>query len=542
MKRTIMILCLVLWEISFLKAQPAGLRLIYNSDGTDVLGNDNFGHRPLSTEDINSYVDLVAQARATTFMICSGGDFFYYRSRYGRVFGDDRDGILSCGADTARNNGIVQYYRNHLNIEKRGADIIRVSLQRAKEKRMEAFISYRMNDLHFNDTTLHCPILYPDFWIKHPEYWLKEDIGWHSAGALDFSYKEVREYRLNIITEQLEKYQDLIDGYDLDFMRFIVYFKSNEGEKNAYLMTDLVKSVRNKVNELSAKQGRKILLSARVPPDLDFCLGKGLDVKEWIRLGLLDFISIGVHWIGNPALPVAKFKAGLMEASDIPVYASIDNGGYKYREPYSHGMIRGMASHIFAQGGNGIYLFNCFFGEYMSTYKSKLHLERDSQVCRIIIPELLQELKSPETLRKRNKIFCLDDGWSAAYGYKPETPLPLSVFPKSTATATIYIGDDLKNDQPELSVLFLRSDRTAHFDLFVNDIKVELQKPEYVEMLDRTRNMKNDEKVYAFYLPVSCLKQGDNVVRLHSLQPGIFQIERLEVALKYGDVKTNGFF
>lgn len=44
-------------------------------------------------------------------------------------------------------------------------------------------------------------------------------------------------HKLNLIKEQLEKY-DMIDGYELDFMRFIVLFKSGEGKEKAPLITD----------------------------------------------------------------------------------------------------------------------------------------------------------------------------------------------------------------------------------------------------------------------------------------------------------------
>ncbi|MBW8325113.1 MAG: hypothetical protein K0M50_10155 [Prolixibacteraceae bacterium] len=520
------------------KEQPIRHRLIYNNDGTYALGNFMFHQRPLSVEDAKAYVDVVANTQVTTFMICSGSDYPYYRSKYGRVFGDDRNGTLDCGCDTANHKYIVSYYLNHLNLGKEGTDIIDVCLRQAKEKKMEAFISYRMNDVHFNDTTTHCPVEYTDFWLAHPQYWMNEDIGWKSKGALDFAFQEVREQKLNMITEQLDKYGELLDGYDLDFMRFFVYFKSEEGEKNAPLMTELVKAVRVKIDELSVKRGKKILLSARVAPDLDFCLKKGCDIKEWVRQGLLDFITIGVHHNGNPELPVAKFKVDL-SALDMPVYASIEDGGYNSRVPYSHGMFRGMASHIFAQGGEGIYLFNYFFGEYNGTLNPA---ETKTYACRIITPELLHELGSLETLRNRNKIYCLDDGSSAGYGYKPDTPLRLLVSPENYVDAPIFIGDNTEKDIPLEAILFLRTDKPAQFELSVNDIKIELQKPEYIDLFDRAKNLSPKDRVYAFVLPVSCLKQGDNVIRLRSATPEKFFTTRVELALKYGDVKTHGYF
>ena len=136
----------------------------------------------------------------------------------------------------------------------------------------------------------------------------------------------MRDRKLAIISEQLENYADIIDGYDLDFMRFIVYFKSGTGPQNAPLMTQLVKDIRQKVDEISAKQGRKILLSARVAPTVEQNMMKGLDIREWLRLGLLDFISTGVHWRGDPAMPVAKFREEMGKELNIPFYSSIDDG------------------------------------------------------------------------------------------------------------------------------------------------------------------------------------------------------------------------
>ncbi len=520
--------------------EPLRHRLIFNCDGTDLMGNFMFNRRPLSVTDVNAYVDAYANTQVTTFMICSGSDYPYYRSKYGRVFGDDRNGTLNCGADTAGYRNLFSYYQNHLNLEKAGTDVIQAALRRAKEKKMETFISYRMNDLHFCDTTTRCPVEYTDFWLAHPQYWLNEDIGWKSRGALNFSFKEVREQKLNMIKEQIDKYGELIDGYDLDFMRFPTYFKKDSGMVNAPLMTELVKSVKAKIDELSAKRGKKILLSVRIPPDLDFCLRKGFDVKEWIRQGLVDFVTIGIFFNGA-VIPVAKFKSQLNEPS-VPVYASTENGGSNPRQPFSHGIYRSMASHILAQGADGIYLFNYFIAEYYSTYQGKLLLKEGGLVCPVIVPELLNELGSLETLRKRNKIYCMDDGCSAEWGYKPDTKLPLKISSGERATSMLYIGDNTKKDVPEEAILFLRADSPVRFELSVNGTKVETQKPEYVGLYDRAQNRRKDEVVYAFVVPSSCLKQGDNEIGVQSLIGNPFTIKRVELALKYGDVKTNGYF
>jgi hypothetical protein len=370
-------------------------RLIFNCDGTDLLGNFMFGRRPLSLADVQAYVDAYARTPVTTFMMCTGAHNLYYRSVYTRVIGEDPD-VLATGMYEDPEN-VAVYYRNFLNVEREGMDVITAVLQRAQEHRLETFLSYRMNDLHFNAPD-QSPLSYSDFWKNHPEYWIGEDTGWHSAGAFDFAHPEVRAYKTDIIAEQLDRYGHLIDGFDLYFMRFIVYFKTDEGVKNAPLMPELIRAVKQKIDETSNRTGRNILLSVRVPVDVDFCLQKGLDVKEWVRLGLVDIITIGVHWCGHPAMPVAKFRSDLGN-DRIPVYATIDDGGYRPREPYSHGQRRGMAAHAYAQGATGLYLFNHFFGEGYGAETTA-----GSHSLRTIKP-MLYELGSPETVRKRNKIF-----------------------------------------------------------------------------------------------------------------------------------------
>lgn len=514
-------------------------RIIHNNDGSDLLGNIWFNRRPLTVADLDSCVDMISNSQVTTYMICSGSDFFYVPSAYGHIMGDDNNGTLDCGCDTLHYQTFRKFHLNHLNLEKEGTDLIKATLTRARKNGMETFITYRMNDLHFNDTTTGCPIEYTDFWINHPEYWLNDTTqGYNSGGAFDYSIREVRDRKLAIITEQLERYE-MIDGYDLDFMRFIVYFKTGTGEANAPLMTDLVSQIRAKVDELSAQRGKKILLSARVAPTVEQNLMKGLDIREWLRLGLLDFISIGVHWRGDPAMPVAKFREDLGDDLKIPFYCSIDDGGYKPREFWSHGMYRGMSSHILSQGADGLYLFNYYLTEYNQD-KTNPQLEAGGLVCRTRKPELLQELGSLQTLRKRNKIYALSDG-VIQYHIKPDSPLPFQVSSPENEIH-VYIGDDVETDQPEEALLFIRTNRPAQYELIYNGTKLEAADAEYPALYDRERGLENEQTVDAFSIPVQLLKQGNNRIEFISGPTDPPLILRSEIALKYGAVETHGYF
>ena len=523
-------------------------RLIHNNDGSDALLNRWFGGTPVHKADIDRYVDMVAETpkgktQVTTFMMCTGSDFIYYPgSKYGRYFGDDLNGTLPY-ADSATKQLWQLAGQGVRNLQAEGTDVIKASLERAKMHGMEAFISFRMNDLHFADTASGNRATFPDFWFEHPEYWTHDTTqGWHSGQAFDFSYPEVRQHKLNIIKEQLERY-DMIDGYELDFMRFIVLFKTGEGREKAPLITEMVREIKHTIDSLSAVRGHKILLAVRVPVTVEGALDKGLDVKQWADEGLIDFVTIGVHWRGDTGIPVAKFRKEFGH-NEIPLYASIDDGGYLPREFYSDGMYRGMASHILGEGADGVYLFNYYFGDLYNRQQNNLPLlEEGGLVRRTRTPELLNEIGSLATLQGRNKIYCMSDGVTDAYRALGAAQLPVAVSSGRATDLTVQIADSLKSYTPEEMILFLRTNRPANINLEVNGTKITEQKPEYVHLYDRDRGMRPENRMYAYILPAGSLHQGENTIRMvDETLDNYVVVERVEMALKIGDVKTHGYF
>ena len=512
-------------------------RLIYNNDGTEILGNNWFSKRPLTLDDLHQYVDMVAGSQVTTYMICSGSDFFYYRSKYGSIIGDDKEGTIGCDGDSALHQTLKRFYRNALALEKEGTDIVEATLKRAREKKLEAFITYRMNDLHFADTTGNCALQYSDFWKANPQFWTSDTAlhGYNSRNALDFAHPEVRAHKLNVIREQLEKYGALIDGYELDFMRFIVYFKKNEAEKNASLMTSFVRSVKNITDSVGKAHNKKILLVARVPATMEDCRNKGLDAAGWAKSGFVDFLTMGVHWRGEPAMGVSRFKKEL--GTEIPVYATMDDGTYNPREVYSHGMYRGMASHALAQGAAGTTLFNYFLTAYNEA-GGQLQPVEETVACRTIAPELLQELGSSETLRKRNKVYCLSDG-ATSYELTPNSPLPLTV--TSRETLDFFVGDDVAEDVPEEVILFVRTRDGEPFSVSFNGHALSPADAGYPALYDKLRGLNENQKVTAFSVPADQVRQGNNALTF-SVPGQSVVVQRLELALKYGDVATSGYF
>ncbi|MCF0172594.1 MAG: hypothetical protein HUJ91_02520, partial [Bacteroidales bacterium] len=520
---------------------PEGWRLIHNNDGTDLLANLWFGRRPISVSDIEACVDMVAETPVSTYMMCTGSEFVYYRSEYATMLGDDRGGTRDCGTDSALFNSINRYYRNILKLEEEGTDVVRVALNRAKKRGMEAFVTYRMNDLHFNDVKRPHSLLCADFWNDHPEWWTMDaSQGYLSDGALDFAVKEVREHKKSIIFEQLDRYE-MLDGFELDFMRFSVYFKGDGGRNHLEEMTQMVREIKGHADSLGKLRGHPIMLAARVPITLEACLDKGLDIRQWLHEGLLDFITIGVHWTGDTALPVERFRKELGADLNIPLYATIDDGGFRPRELFSHGMILGAASHILGQGADGIYLFNYYLAEYnqLKMRGESLTVEPGGTTCRIRTPHLLSFLASPDSLEGRNKSYCLGH-WQPQYKVKPITDLPIAVCPDSTAAGQIFVGDK-KCGTAQEAILFFRTDSPVRPKIWFNSTEITRFGDDYPETYDRARGLNESERQFAVIVPANFIKHGLNTIEFRS-ESGSCRIIRLELSLRYGSVEECGYF
>ncbi len=157
---------------------------------------------------------------------------------------------------------------------------------------------------------------------------------------------------------------------------------------------------------VAKEKGREIILCARVPSSLSGCRRVGLDPVAWHQRGCLDFITVGRFLQVYFDLPLAEYKRAL---PGLPVHASIDYivGGayvdrYLYARDNSAEIYRAAAAALYAQGADGLTLFNMFAARVNGNDpqgKNWNHLEP---------LEVLQELGDPATLEDRDKLYLVD--------------------------------------------------------------------------------------------------------------------------------------
>jgi hypothetical protein len=310
-------------------------RLLLDNDGTNLFLLD-------LAEDVEASVAAaVAEcpANVTTYMVCPNGPGkFYYPTKVGEVWEDAK--LL---------------VRAHA----QGKDPFGMFLQGLRRAGKETFITYRMNDVHGADDPNYSGTA--EFKKEHPDYIVdaqavRERRADWMCYCLDYSRPEVREYILATMRELVTWYE--VEGLQLDWMRFPRHLSGTPEavwEKRG-ILTEFTAEAR-------ALTKGKMLLAARVPTNLAGCRRVGLDIAEWARQGLVDFLVATPFLTTDWWMPIEELHAEL-GAHPVPIYADIEHGhGPQAHCPES---LRGAALSLYGCGADGLYLFNfACWNEYL---------------------------------------------------------------------------------------------------------------------------------------------------------------------------------
>jgi len=374
-------------------------RFFYNSDGNNMFIYDDY---PMSPEDVYAYIDPVAEAGATAFSFSPHvGMVMNYPTKASQMIGEDVSEALAAtiapesATEPKTNERGVQ---NLQGLVKVGHDPLKLVLDRAREKGMETFISFRLNEVHAVEQDDH--LILSNFWKEHPEWRIgkvadplepvySEILGprvhpivgtWMPAG-LNFAISEVRALRLAELKELAEDYD--ADGLELDFQRFPMYFPQGHEQEHIETMTQWMREVSAMVKAAGEKRGRPLLLSARIMATPEQNLGIGLDPVTWAKEGLVDFVIVSHYLRNDYPLPLRTFRDLLPEA--MPIYASIE----VERDENTY---RDIARQLYLDGADGIMLFN-FFTSRERGEEPPMHLIEELGSVSTIAPSAIAPTK-----------------------------------------------------------------------------------------------------------------------------------------------------
>lgn len=395
---------------------------------------------------LRANIGALADTPMKTLVYCigMGGDLLYYNTNVASRVGWRKapDETLGSLMEKRMENARVCLAQD--------ADAVRTAGEAAKKVGLLFIPSLRMNDAHFMANPEHHSMT-SEFWFKHrAEFTIKESpLAFQPAygNLLDFTHAAVRRLRLDTVFEALERNHDLVDGFELDFNRFQVFFPKGRAAAGAPLITELVRQVRARLDRMAAAEKRLMALFVRIPPSMADCTTAGLEIERWMREGLVDLVSPAQIMTLAGDMPIRDLVA-LGKRHGVRVYPSL-YPRTSWRLPFpahtanryaggalSRGAtleeIRGAASNYRAMGVDGFYLFN-FYNAFGS---SRPHDEMLYRIAR--------DLARPESLRGQSVVYTVtksyynDGPGSYAYGKQ----LPARIAPDGKLRVALDVAEN----------------------------------------------------------------------------------------------------
>jgi hypothetical protein len=262
---------------------------------------------------------------------------------------------------------------------------------------------------------------------------------------VDFEHPDVEPRLVAIIQEVLQNYP--IDGVELDFLRAPIFFRTayaGEPVTDAQrgILTRLVRRIRTLVLEESQRQGKPLLLAARVPVTTATCHRIGIDVQAWLQEKLLDLLALGGGYIAFD-LPVRELIE-LGHQHGVPVYPCVSQSGLLYRPPRGESSKQppeawfGAAARLWAEQADGIYTFNLFPGP---------GTDADREYAR----QVLTTIGSPEKLHAATIQYAMSDAgeWMPSHYWAKDAEefsgsLPLALAPNDFTQTYMVVPEDLR--------------------------------------------------------------------------------------------------
>ncbi|MSU47955.1 MAG: hypothetical protein EXS37_02515 [Opitutus sp.] len=373
--------------------------------------------------------------KTLVYEVAAGSQVMFYLTKVGSVWGWRKAGAEAEAAWVKR----IPINRA---AAASGLDAVRTAGSEAKAMGMYFMPGYRINDAHFAHEPMR-NVLTGEFWLKHHE---RLALGTSPIPGdnryqhlFDFSHPEVREHSLAVIYEIIDRYADIMDGLQLDFMRHPVFFSAGTAPARSSLMTDLVFAVRQRLDVSGRRAGRFLALSVRVPPTLATCRGAGLEVEQWIARQLVDVVIPAPSITLSHDLPVDEFAA-LATPRGVKIYPALfprtqfhwpivrspaakNYAGTTGRD-VSEAHVRGAVRNYLSMGAAGFELYN-------------FNLPPEA-----VASAAFNALASPH---HGDRVYAITPAYYAeregTFEYRKQIPAALS--PETPADLTIVIGEDL---------------------------------------------------------------------------------------------------
>jgi hypothetical protein len=413
-----------------------------------------------------------------------------------------------------------------------GHDLVRLSAERARQKGIAFYISWRMNEGH--DVRRDGSPLQSRFWREHPEFRIGGPDARSLWGrAMDFSHPEVRDYQFALIRELCTRYS--VDGLELDFVRFGKFFPTTTAEEERFrILGGFVERVRRMLDD----EAGGVPLCARVPSRPDLAEEMGLDVAAWAADGLLQMVNVAPFIVTQPDAEIEEYRAALPgaalygEITHCTHYGRLIETGVFEERKITREIVLSTAHSFLERGCDGLSTFNYVYTRDFTFGRTGPEEHREPDF------EALSHCLDRDYLCAQPKHYVLTDD-----RYSRQLPVRLNV--EDEVTFRLHVADDLEDpgvrtaiERCVLRVETEASSPPAEFEVVLDELPLEPTRCEGdlfpVPECDRVAveaGHRGD-----FLVPLDLLRRGWNEFTVRLVSTPMVTVERVELAL-YRDRK-----
>ena len=289
---------------------------------------------PYSSRAIHRYIGLLADSGVDTLLVNPNTQVAWYPTKkLEYVLHDYRRGdrafarsitaglaSLSPAQAEKYSGDLVNLFDLYLDLTDAGVDWLAECARACRDRGISPWLSYRMNPTHFSgapDNPVNCRLFSdPKCRLsgRAPGAQAVTEASWI---GLNYGCQPVRDYMLELIREGVEAYD--YEGLELDWLRHPVCLEAPASQNQIDELTDWFAAVR----ALTRARRPDFPLGLRVPGNLGYLRSIGLDVKELVRRGMIDFCTFSNFWQTSWEMPHDELRREL--GPDVTIYGGMED-------------------------------------------------------------------------------------------------------------------------------------------------------------------------------------------------------------------------
>ena len=488
-------------------AEKAPFKVLYNSDTSNILSCPSPYNKtqlgktppPFRAEMLEANIDEAVVGTDVDVFLQSPGEgwipmwksevypdhFQWYLERKGRI-------------DPKRYGRWGEYMLS-------GGDLLAVLLKHCRKRGVAPFVTFRVNDWHL--PPIQSDINVSRFYHRHPEYRLGPDINDGDMRVHNWAIPETRAYKLALIEEICENYD--IDGLELDFMRHLSFFRTNEttSEERVRIMTDFVRQVRGMIDRTST-HGKHRWLGVRIPVEPRLHDKLGINVSAMVEAGA-EMVNFGEYYRTVQQVNFAKLRE--MTPDEAAYYLEMtyctvirpDRTCLRTRDEQFY-----TTAHLaYARGVDGVSFFNFQYFRTRSEQRTRSGFHEPPF-------HVFKHLADREWLARQPQHFFI-------YGFARSQPMPITIVEGKPAIFDLDMEATADGWQTN-GKLRIQGDESLNgteWRVTLNGVELESTMGVSVPYRNPYLPFGDPDEYRAWVVPVSILKEGINTA---------------EVALVYG--------